>query len=156
MDIASFTSQIGYVLASVLFVSAGCKAYDVIASFGSRRVRQSVLTVGLVVSEAALAVVLLVAWVTDSLLQPVSVCTAVVFAAFSLWCIYGVATKSTVPCKCFGYFSRTPPRLYKCIRNLLLAAVAVVGLFSTPESLTLAGVGCVAVVLGMVIFTEIR
>ncbi len=78
------------------------------------------------------------------------------FAGFAVVCFIDLTRKSQQPCRCFGNLSNKPARSFSCVRNAVLCLLAVLGLFAEPASLSALGLILVVIVLGAILFEEIR
>lgn len=78
------------------------------------------------------------------------------FGAFAVVCFLDMFNQEDKPCRCFGNLSKKPPRTFMCWRNVLLCALCLVGLFSAPSSISIVGLFLAVIVLGAILFEEIR
>lgn len=81
---------------------------------------------------------------------------ALLLAIFTGLCMYMLVTKSTAPCHCFGSLSQSRVRASQCVRNAALTGICIGAMFAEPEPLTSVGVVLTIVVLGGILFDEIR
>lgn len=80
----------------------------------------------------------------------------IVFAVFTLMCALDIRQAKTQPCRCFGNLSQKSSRPFSCIRNGMLCLVGAVGIFAEPASLSFVGICLSALVLGAILYEEIR
>lgn len=164
MQISSIGSQLAYVVAPVLIVSAVLKARDhnkVVASFTTEKPTTLFRKPGFFwmfcIAELAIGVVAIAFASSDGALRYVSLAVmAAVFLAFSARCFFEVSKKSSIPCFCFGSISKKAPRKLACYRDTLFFVLTLLAIGSDPKAVSIIGVLLSLLVLTATIYEEIN
>ena len=154
-------SQVPYVLAPILVCSAVLKSVLIVPSKNAKKEVETSDQMGMAkyvwIPELALAAGTIFYASKDvlgrSIVMGLLCCT---FAIFTLMCIRDLSRSKTQPCFCFGNLSRKAPRPFSCLRNGFLFLLSIAAFFSEPKSLTIAGAIASLILLGAILYEEIR
>ncbi|HMS25221.1 MAG TPA: hypothetical protein PKB15_06010 [Acidimicrobiia bacterium] len=159
MAIPDLASQLPYVGASVLIVSALLKIGTRLPKESPQEISKIALMrdVYLWFIELVVAVSAIVFASHSGDARMIALLVGqVLFCGFFVMCLVDVLRHTKSSCLCFGGISKKPPRPLSCVRNGVLFGLWVVGSFAHPSALTLSGVIMSLVVLGAILYEEIR
>lgn len=175
MNASDLASQLPYVLAPVLIVSALLKrimqlkddGLEVANATDGRNISvQSVLNYlkkDLAASrmiwrvEILLAAGIILTSRSDGMARNVTHFSAVLlFSSFFALCLVDLIRKEKKPCLCFGALSKKPARPISCIRNAFLAIGALFAALAEPSNVSIVGLFVCACVLMVILYEEIR
>lgn len=170
MDLQDFMSQLIFFLAAVLVVSAVAKLLDLakpkflefdtdnafktkVNSITSNKIIIFLLSM----VELGISVGLVAFANSPSDARTVFLLLAAgLFAVFTLWTSILFFLRSKQPCLCFGALSRKQVKASSIIRNIALVILSVAAISGNPETLTFQGVFLCSLLLGVILFEEIR
>lgn len=147
MDPTELMSQIIFPLAALLFVSSILKLFSPI-TWGERL---GALFEGIV----AIGAVLMSQFDLEARFLAIGT-MALLYGLYLGYVVYGFYKKSTAPCICFGSLSIKPARVFSVARNALLFVSAILACFTEANGISIVGVLLTIVVLGAILFEEIR